>query len=146
MFTEDRLTILSTNKKHTWDIYKVKLTSNQIDSINSYISEIDFKRLIGNKSIDSSFKCGDLYCGAYYGFVDSIDRPEVYIPYRGEAYCKKATQNLKDFLFNINGLKTVDTTEVIRQTFLIKDKYESVAPPPPIIDKTAKFVPPIIKE
>lgn len=147
LFNKDSLTILSTNKNYTWNICKIKLTSNQIDSINSYLFKIDFKRLIGNKSIDSSFKCGDLYCGAYYGFVDSMDRPEVYIPYRDGAYSKNSTQNLTNFLFNLKGQKSIDTVEIIQQALLIKTKYEKTAPPPPIMLKeTIKFVPPIIKE
>lgn len=136
LFKNDSLTILRLEKGHKWKVEKTGLTQNEIIIINTLVKKIDFKSYLGNNIHEEMRKNFTMYCGAHYGFVDSVGNVEVFVPFSKE----KTMNTLVTILFYKKAHDTDDTTEIINFTNDIKRKYLKVSPPVPMEPSSAGFV------
>ena len=113
LFDKNSLIILKTDSNYKWRISKSTLNINQIDSINNYIEKLKFNSLIGNNSVLSLFNAHVPYCGFDFGFIDSIGIPEIYVPHNEIEYTENLSNNFFKYLYNIKGITTIYTNEII---------------------------------
>lgn len=126
-------------------ISSVSLLKSDIDSIKQYSSLIRFRKIKGDSSF--IFKLNDgLYCGADFGFIDTLGQAQIYRPVGEYSYTYEPSMRLINYLDNLKGSEvSSDSTEILNSIRLIKSKYLAVSPSGPILVKNVKFVPPIIK-
>lgn len=135
LFDNDSLTILRIDKNYNWKVEKINLTQQEILTLNTLINRIDFLSYSGNNIHQEMIKNGTMYCGAHYGYIDSLGNVEVFVPFGKE----KLINTLVTILFHKKAFYTSDTTEIINYTNAIKRKYLKVYPHIQPIE----FVPPI---
>lgn len=141
LFKSDSLITLKTDKYYNWCFEKIKLTKTEIDTINKLIKTIDFKKYLSKNIFQKRRDSLIMYCGSNYGLIDNQNNISVFIPYDDGKNIRK----LESFLYNINGVSTSDTSEIINYTIKIKRKYFKDAGPFPTMEKV-EFVTPIMKE
>lgn len=142
LFKDDSLTVLRINKKNDWIVEKTFLSQNEIKTINKLLSAINFKCYLGNTIHKQIRENNEMYCGAHFGFIDSIGNVEVFLPVNKE----RTMDTLVRMLFYKKTNTTNDTDEIINYTNLIKQKYLKIFPHLSALKETVNFVPPIMHE
>ncbi len=141
LFKKDSLIALKTDGNYNWYFEKVKLSVNEMDTISKLIKAINFKLYIDKNLFQKRKDSLIMYCGSKYGLIDNQNNISVFIPYDDGKNIRK----LESLLYNINGVSTSDTLEIINYTIKIKRKYFKEVGPFPTMEKV-EFVAPIMKE
>lgn len=141
LFKIDSLIFLKTDRDYNWYFEKIKLSKTEIDTINKLIKAIDFEKCINKNMLQKMRDSLIMYCGSNYGLIDNQNNISVFIPYDDGENIRR----LESVLYNINGVSTIDTLEIIDYSIKIKRKYLKEAGPFPVMEKV-EFVAPIIKE
>lgn len=128
LFHNDTLISLGTDSLWNFKVTKAKLKDLQIDSINALIKQVRFKSLINNSSYEEFMKAPYPYCYLDFGFIDSIGNPQVYMP--GDV---NPSRLLIEYLENIKGRVTTDSTQIIKFTHDITKLYRTKMPPIPML-------------
>lgn len=140
LFIKDSLVVLKTDKQYNWYIEKVKLSLNEIDTINKLIRAINFKSYIDKNLLQKRRDSLIMYCGSNYGLIDNQNNISVFIPFDDGKNIRK----LESVLYNIKAFDTNDTSKIITYTIKIKRKYFKESRPFPVMEDV-EFVTPIVK-
>ncbi len=134
LFKGDCVLRLRPDSSYHWKVSAMYLPPEKLDSVNRLIRMIDFKSIVLRGPRDNTAA----YCLPKFGFVDSLENIELFIPFG-----KEKTMNSLLVMLDGNAVPTSDTAEIIDYTLNIKRKYLQFFPQPML--REVKFVPPIDK-
>lgn len=128
VFKKDTVLVLKPDSLSHWNVKAIHLDSAGIVKINQSLKAIEFKSYLNNKMFKEIRESGTLYCGSRYGFVDSSNHVETFVPFGKE----RITEDIFSYLHNKISVTTNDTSEIINYMEMIKRKYLKDCPPIPV--------------
>lgn len=141
-FASDSVIMLQTDSTFKFTYSKTEMSTSLRDTLRTLFTKMEFGSLINNKTYAGH---DFLYCGNDYGFIDSSGNAVAFIPNNIKPIQKTSLRELEKILFSLNGAATKDTLAVYNSFSQILKAYSKAgAPPPPRMNTTIKFKPPVI--